>query len=133
SPITTSPSVVGMTLYVTSSDGVFRAIDLSTHRERWRVTGASAGAIPTVDGNTAYLGLAAGRFASLATADGRERWHVDLSGDASKNAIAGSTAYVDGEGSDAVYAIDLGKGTIRWQFRIGTARVITPAIAEGIV
>jgi class 3 adenylate cyclase/outer membrane protein assembly factor BamB len=133
SSITSSPAVAQNTLYITSTDGVFHAVDISTHRERWRVTGASPGSVATVNGDTAYVGLAAGRFAALATADGRERWHVDVSGDASRNAIAGGTAYVDGEGSDSVYAIDLGSGTIRWQMRIGTAQVITPAVAEGTV
>jgi outer membrane protein assembly factor BamB/class 3 adenylate cyclase len=133
SAIMTSAAVAENTLYITSSDGVFHAIDLSTHQERWSVTGVSPGSVPTVDGDDAYLGLAAGRFAAVSTADGKERWHVDVSGDASKNAIADGTAYVAGEGSDLVYAIDLASGTIRWKLAMGTARVITPAVADGTV
>jgi outer membrane protein assembly factor BamB/class 3 adenylate cyclase len=133
SPIMASAAVADGTLYVTSNDGIFHAVDMATHQERWRVTGASPGAEPTVILETAYVGMAAGRFAAVSTADGHELWHVDVSGDASKNAIESGVAFVDGEGSDALYAIDLATGTIRWQTKIGTTRVITPAVAGGTV
>ena len=89
-------------VYVTTEDGVFHAIDLASHAERWRVPGVSSGVVPTVLDDLAYVGLGAGQFTALSTADGAVAWHVDVEGSVSRIAVADNMAYVAGEAAGAL-------------------------------
>ena len=60
-PITVSAGMV----FVTTTDNVLHAIDLTSRQERWAMPGTADGAQVSVEGRTAYLGTQKQEFIAL--------------------------------------------------------------------
>lgn len=128
-PITVSEG----TAFVTTTDGLLHAIDLSSHRERWQFAGAADGGQVSVQDDTVYLGTRERRFVALNAATGAMRWSVETGTSSGKNAIVAGVAYVGGDGGSTLTAISLTSQTILWSFDTHSDRIATPSVAEGTV
>ena len=69
----------GRTLVVGSLSGALTAVDVDSHRERWRRTMAEEGSVMfriLSDRKAVYVPYASGRVVALAVTDGRELWRA---------------------------------------------------------
>ena len=129
SPIQSSPTVSGDTVFVSAVDGVVHALEVSTGRERWRTDlGAELGAATplAIDGRI-VVGDRAGFVHALDPGTGSERWRAMVDGP-----IAGAAAEAHGDivvatETNSAYAINPSSGKIRWRSDLpgGVSRSIT--------
>lgn len=117
SPIRSSPTVSGDTVFVSAVDGVVHALEVSSGRERWQTDlGAELGAAtPLVVDGRIVVGDRAGFVHALDPQTGSERWRAPVDGP-----IAGAAGEADGNivvatETNSAYAIDPASGKIRWR------------------
>ena len=123
-----SPAVIGSTVYVAFGDSALRAIDASTGRVRWsgRVRGPlfSPRTAPAVAGASVYvLDVFSGLF-RLDARTGRRLWDYQFAPSATSSApivaLGGpSTVYV-GLDDGTIAGIDAGSGRLRWKSSLGS-------------
>lgn len=112
-----TPAVVGETLYVGSND--LEARDLATGERRWTFeTDGNAGALPspTVMGGTIFVpgNIRDEKLYAVDSDAGTEKWRFPTGGDIGGSpAVIGDTVFVVDD-SVAVYAIDTESGELRW-------------------
>ncbi|MBS64147.1 outer membrane protein assembly factor BamB [Salinisphaera sp.] len=122
---TSSPVIVGDTVYAGLDNGNVLALDLATGEERWSQTIAfpsgrselerivDIDANPLVVNNELYAVSAGGQLASLATTSGRVRWRHEL---ASEKALALDERNIYAVDRDSVvWAVNRLTGNERWQ------------------
>ncbi|ERJ20695.1 Outer membrane protein assembly factor BamB [Salinisphaera shabanensis E1L3A] len=122
---TSSPVIVGDTVYAGLDNGNVLSLDLATGEERWSQTVAfpsgrselerivDIDADPLVVNNELYAVSAGGQLASLATTSGRVRWRHEL---ASEKALALDDRNVYAVDRDSVaWAVNRLTGSERWQ------------------
>ncbi|MGQ9730082.1 MAG: outer membrane protein assembly factor BamB family protein [Candidatus Zipacnadales bacterium] len=132
----TAPVIAGATTWVGGSDGIVRALNVKTGRERWRAyTGGMVMYPPTIAKGRVFVGSGDGWVYALEAATGQLLWRfraapqerrINLYGTlistwpaASGVLVEDDTAYVacgmmDYDGTH-VYALDTATGRIKWQ------------------
>ena len=128
SPMTVS----GKTLLVVGADRILRAVDLEARSQRWQLNGVAVGAQPSVVGSVVYVGTTDRSLAALDLSTGKRLWSVPVGHGCTKNAIVDDVAYVGSDSGSEVTAIDLAMRKIRWHRDVGSDRVATPVVGDGI-
>jgi outer membrane protein assembly factor BamB len=128
SPIRSSPTVVGGTVFVAAEDGLVLALELSTGRERWRTdVGAELGAAtPLAIDDGIVLGDRAGVVHALDRQTGAEQWRATVDGPIAGAAADGGDSIMVATESGTAYQIDPSSGEIEWQSELpgGVSRSI---------
>ena len=125
------------TLYMGTSEGEVRAIDVEDGSTRWRFAlhgeerYRAVYGTPVLDGDTLYVGGYDSVLYAIAL-DGRDKW-VEPLGDA----IVGGPAVADGlvvvgTSDGSLYALDAEDGSQRWSFPTGDKVWSTPALSDGV-
>ena len=153
-----SPAVVGDTLYIGSTGGVFYALDRKAGTVKWK-TAIKARIVSSaaVAGGMVYFGAYDGKFYALDASDGHVRWQFQTGGEHRFSAthlhgsqpateimpdpfdcymsspVVESGAVYFGSGDGNVYALDAGSGALKWKFKTGDVVHASPAIANGVV
>ena len=143
-----SPVVVDRTIVIGAPDGNVYALDLTTGKERWRVTtGGKVRATPSVKDGVAVVGSWDGRVYAIDMATGKTRWVHRTVGDTidlkregyDRRAIQSTAAIAEGDvflGSrdDGFYALDFATGERKWRSSHHTSWVVgSPAVRDGRV
>ena len=145
-PVRGSPTAVGQTVYVGSSDGSLYAIDLRSGEVKWRHSLESAVmSTPAVDNGLVLVGTYDGAMHALRAANGNVAWTFRTqapvalrwgfeSGETwtSSPTIARGVA-VFGSRDGNVYAMNAATGTQKWRYSTGARVVSSPAIVDGAV
>lgn len=153
-----SPALVGETLYIGSTGGVFYAIDRTAGVVKWksdlkaRIVSSAA-----VAGGMVYFGAYDGKFYALDAGDGHLRWQFQTGGEhrfaathlhgsqpatetmpdpfdcyLSSPVVDNGVVYF-GSGDGNIYALDAASGALRWKFKTGDVVHASPAIANGVL
>lgn len=130
-----TPAVAGNLLVITDSQGVLRAMEAATGKEKWRSEeklGRFASAAPAVDAGAVYQscgvssGLASGRFvAAVELATGKNLWQGPDHDEVSPAVLVDGVIYVSardlnrgqqaGRGTTLLEAIDVKSGKSLWK------------------
>lgn len=110
--ISSSPSIIGSTVYVGNNGGALYAIDLRTGRVRWTYRTAA----PLMTNPLIWHGL-------VIAGEGNAMGH---SGDAQHPTMVGDSA-------NSLFAIDAKTGRLRWHIPLAGSGMPTPAILGGIL
>lgn len=156
--VISSPTIVGSTLYVGSTDHMLYALDRDSGAVKWKfkTEGRVASSAAVVSG-VAYFGSYDGNFYAVNTADGKLRWKFQTGGEhrfaakhlhgslpvaetmpdpfdvyLSSPVVADGSVYF-GSGDGNVYALDATTGALKWKFATGDVVHASPAIAEGTI
>ena len=110
-----SPTVVGSTVYVGSSDHHLWALNAATGAVRWKVsTGAAVRSSPTVAGNLVVFGSDDGTVRAVDRRTGKVTWARHTGGPVeSKPSVSGATVVVTSD-DGIVYALSLATGRLKW-------------------
>jgi outer membrane protein assembly factor BamB len=145
-PVRSSPTIVGQTVYVGSSDGHLYAIDLKSGDVMWRRNLESpVTSTPAIDNARLIVGTYDGTFHALHLTTGESAWTFKTgapvalrwgfeSGEtwtSSPTVLSGVVVFGARDGN--VYAVDASSGSEKWRHRAGTRVVSSPAIANGTV
>ncbi len=144
--VTSSPAVVGGTVYVGSGDGRLRALDRLTGHTKWTYdAGSPVQSSPAVARGIVFIASRDGAFHAVDAATGKRRWrsaeHATRpypwgheSGDRylSSAVVAGSLV-IFGSGDGNVYALDPATGAAKWTAPTDGRIRGTPAVANGKV
>lgn len=121
--------VTGGTIFGAGVDRKVYAVDLATGQTRWasRLGGMILGGV-LVAGDTVFAASARpeGRVYALDAATGRRLWRTGTGAVAGPLALVGRTV-IAGTYRGMVTGLNAASGSVRWQRRLGTARI--PAIA----
>ena len=153
-----SPTIVGNTLYVGSTDHLLYALDRDAGTVKWKfkTEGRVASSAAVVNG-VAYFGSYDGNFYAVSTVDGKLKWKFQTGGEhrfaakhlhgslpvaetmpdpfdvyLSSPVVADGSVYF-GSGDGNIYALDATTGTQRWKFATGNVVHASPAVADGTV
>ena len=156
--VISSPTVVGNTLYVGSTDHMLYALDRDSGTLKWKFkTDGRVASSAAVAKGVAYFGSYDGNFYAVNTADGKLKWKFQTGGEhrfaarhlhgslpvaetmpdpfdvyLSSPVVADGSVYF-GSGDGNVYALDATTGTQKWKFATGNVVHASPAIADGTV
>jgi len=156
SSVTSSPAVVGDTVYVGSNDNNLYALNLETGALKWKFkTPSRVVSSPAVAGGVVYFGSYDGNFYAVDAATGQLKWKFATAGErrfAGKH-LHGSlpaaetmpdpfdvylssptvweNAVYFGSGDGSIYALDAASGKLKWEFQTGDVVHSSPAIADG--
>jgi len=154
--VTSSPAVVGDTLYVGSNDRYLYALDVETGTPKWKFkTGTRVPSSPAVANGVVYFASYDGNFYAVDAANAQLKWKFPIGGErrfAAKH-IHGSLpvgetmpdpfdfylssptiwngAVYFGSGDGNIYALDAASGNLKWKFETGNVVHASPAIADG--
>jgi len=117
-PLTVTDDV----LYFTTQDPAsgaywFRAVDVATQRDRWRVSLSSrAPMAPTVLPSLVLTGASAEKESLVAVnrATGAVAWRARVGTVSAQPVLRGEVLYVAGQGPKRLYALSVGTGVERW-------------------
>ena len=122
-PVVGSPTLVGNTLVVGTTDGLLYALTLESDeralpRTAWRAFEADGKiwSAATVSNGTLYFGTLEHTVYAVDAADGTERWSFEVGGAVvGSPLVMGGTVYV-GTLDRNIYALDAATGEQKWQF-----------------
>jgi len=154
--VTSSPAVVGDTLYVGSNDRYLYALNLETGALKWKFkTGTRVPSSPAVANGIVYFASYDGNFYAVDTATGQLKWKFQMGGErrfAAKHihgSLPASETMPDpfdfylssptvwngvvyfGSGDGNIYGLDAASGNLKWKFQTGNVVHASPAIADG--
>jgi eukaryotic-like serine/threonine-protein kinase len=117
-PVRSSPAVANGLVFSGSSDGFVYALDEKTGNVRWRfkTQGERRFTAPGIHGIRPSTEMMPDPYDLLT----------------SSPTVENGTVYI-GSGDHNIYAIDAGRGTLRWKFKTGDVVHASPAIADGTV
>jgi Serine/threonine protein kinase len=132
--VTSSPAVVGGTVYIGSNDGKVYALEIATGSVRWTYrTGGVVGSSPAVVDGTVYIGSNDGRVYALDATTGAPRWAYSTGGMVfGSPSVVGGTVFI-GSKDHKVYALEATTGAPRWAYTTGDGVSSRPAVVEGTV
>jgi eukaryotic-like serine/threonine-protein kinase len=145
-PVRGSPTVVGNTVYVGSSDGAVYAIDSRRGDIRWRRdVGSPVSSTPAVANGLVFVTALDGTLRAMTSGDGRVMWRFRTgpalplqwgfeSGEtwvSSPTVVGGRLLFGSRDGN--VYALDAATGAERWRYAAGSRVYSSPAVAGGTV
>lgn len=144
--VRSSPILVDSTLYVGSSDGLLRALDIASGGERWSFdTGAPVVSAAAVTGDLVVVANRRHELTALNRHSGTVRWRKETGPDlplawgwegwdyftSSPTVADGVLLFASGNGT--LYALDPATGTERWSMATPRRFRATPAVAGGVV
>jgi outer membrane protein assembly factor BamB len=135
SPIESSPVVIGKGIDVFGAwNGTVTALDLRTHRVRWRRTfGCKITSSAAYAGSTLYLGDYCGRLLALRAANGALRWSRAVNGRVyGTPAVSAGRVFVPSSTGGSLTAFSTG-GRRLWSRATGSYVYSSPAVAHGRV
>ncbi len=137
-PLIGTAAVNGDRLYLPGSDGIVRALDVSTGAPIWsRALGGSIVAVTPL-GTRLYVGSTDNHFYCLDERDGRVRWRWRAGADPVGGAVADDARVYFTSLDTVLRALDRGHGAQRWRqplpwrTRTGPMRVGNTIVAAGI-
>ena len=132
--ITSSPAVVGGTVYIGSDNRSVYALDETSGAVRWHhALNGPVTASPAVDAANGLLvvGDASGTVTALATSDGAPRWSFATGGPIRASALLdGGRVYI-GSADHRFYALTEKTGTKAWSFSTGRPITASAAVVPG--
>lgn len=134
STIYSAPTIVGDTVYATSSDRRLYALQLNSGTFLWAfATQDSIAGSPAFADGLIYIASEDRRVYALDALTGRERWRFAAGGPlATSPVIADGVIYI-GSDDGALYALDAKTGAVRWAFVTGDAITTGAVVADGVV
>jgi outer membrane protein assembly factor BamB len=123
----TPPFAASSGLLLAIGGGRLYAFDTATGRTRWNVAVAGDSRGPTVSGDTVLFSAGATLFAHR-VADGSPVWHAELGAEALTPVATGGSLAVVALSDNAVIALDLATGAVRWRV---TRDLASAAVAVG--
>jgi outer membrane protein assembly factor BamB len=132
--VSSSPAVVGGTVYIGSDDENLYALEARTGAVRWRFrTGGRVYSSPAVADGLVFVGSMSRRLHAVHAATGRAAWSYDAGGfvDASP-AVAAGVVYVSDSGG-LVHAVSARTGARLWTRDLHADGASSPAVVGGTV
>ncbi|WP_277993579.1 PQQ-binding-like beta-propeller repeat protein [Streptomyces sp. NP-1717] len=133
--ISSSPAVVGGTVYFGTAGGILHALDAATGTKKWAfTTGDFVRSSPAVADGVVYFGSRDKNVYALDAATGAKKWAF-TAGDSvhSSPVVVGGSVYV-GSDDGKVHALDTATGTERWAFTTGGGRIESSLeVAHGLL
>ena len=137
-PIVATAAIAKGTVFIGSQDGDFRALHLSTGKEKWkRQLGFSIESSACVIGGVVYVGSGDGFLYALRAETGEEVWKYKTEGE-----ILGGVNFLEKDGQTYLYVgsydnslhcVDAATGKRKWTVPTGSMVNGTPAVADGMV
>jgi outer membrane protein assembly factor BamB len=130
-----APTVMGQTVYLTSSDRKVYAIDIVTQNARWVFeTGNWVWATPLVVADTVYVASMDHKLYALDGETGQARWTFEQSASAlpTAPAFAQDTLYLSTLGG-YVYALGAQTGELAWEQKVQGSIWGTPLVQDDVV
>jgi outer membrane protein assembly factor BamB len=135
SPVESSPVVVGRGIDVFGAwNGTLTALDLRTHRVRWRrALGCKITSSAAFSQGTLYIGDYCGRLLAVRASDGRLRWSRSVNGRVyGTPAVAGGRVFVPSSTGGSLTAFST-RGAYLWRRSTGAYVYSSPAVWRGRV
>jgi outer membrane protein assembly factor BamB len=135
SPVESSPLVVGRGIDVFGAwNGTLTALDLRTHRVRWRrAFGCKITSSAAFSEGTLYIGDYCGRVLAVRGSDGRLRWSRSVNGRVyGTPAVAGGRVFVPSSTGGSLTAFST-RGAYLWRRSTGAYVYSSPAVWRGRV
>jgi eukaryotic-like serine/threonine-protein kinase len=132
--IDSSAAIVSGVVYVGSGDGILRAIDLATGKQRWQYkTGGLFGeSSPCVYGGAVYIGDLEGTLHAVDAATGKATWTFKTEGEIKSSPNVYENRIYFGSYDEHLYCLSL-SGSLIWKYLTGGPVHSTPAAAKGMV
>lgn len=156
--VTSSPAVVGDTVYVGSADGNLYAVSLESGAQKWKFDAKSrVVSSPAVADGMVYFTAYDGNFYAVDAATGKLKWKFKTEGERRyagthlhgvqpvaesmpdpfdfylSSPVVWNGAVVFGSGDGNVYSLNSASGALNWKFKTGDVVHASPAIAGGTV
>lgn len=134
-PTESSTLVVGRTLYFGDWGGEVYAVDVRTHRLRWRyATDGEIDSSPAYAGGTIYIGTNGGSVYALDSRTGRLRWRFGGVGEYfyATPSVAYGRVFI-GNTNGTLYALGAGTGSLLWSRTVGSYVYTSAAVWRGRV
>ena len=133
-PITSSPTVVGSTVYLSTQDRRILALDASTAEVTWEVAVSSpVDSSPTIAGQFLFVGLRNGTVLALDKDTGQQLWEFEAEGLVYASPTVHDGTLFIGSSNGRLYALDAVTGRKRWSFNSGDWIISSASVAEGVV
>jgi len=154
--VTSSPAVVGGTVFVGSADGNLYAIDRESGAQKWKFeTKGRVVSSPAVAGGVVYFNSYDGYFYAVEAASGQLKWKFQTEGERRFTAkhlhgsqpaeesmpdpwdcylsspVVWSGVVYFGSGDGNIYAVNAATGALNWKVKTGDVVHASPAIADG--
>ena len=154
--VTSSPAVVGGTVFVGSADGNLYAVDRESGALKWKFeTKGRVVSSPAVAGGVVYFNSYDGNFYAVDGGSGQLKWKFQTEGErrfAAKHLhgsqpatetmpdpwdcylsspVVWNGAVYFGSGDGNIYAVNAATGALNWKVKTGDVVHASPAIADG--
>lgn len=132
--ITSSPLVVQGSVYVTSMDGVFYAVDAKSGWAIWRFRmGKGSVSSPCNADNLLFAGSADGFIYCIEAANAKEIWRFKTDHQVSGSPIIYKDSLYCGSADGKVYCLEYKTGRLRWKFVTGGPITGTPFAMNDVI
>ena len=132
--VTSSPAVVGGTVYVGSSTGRFYALNALSGTQVWSYSGRRIiSSSPAVVGGVVYFGSYLNMVVALNAANGNRLWNYTTGGWVSSSpAVVNGVVYI-GCADGNLYALDATNGAKLWSHQFPNQVESSPAVVDGVI
>jgi outer membrane protein assembly factor BamB len=133
-PLTTSPAVVGDSVYLATDDGRTVCLDAATGVLVWEYeSGFPSSATPVVTGDAVITVNRPGRVVALDRATGEIVWENHIKSPVTSSPVLADGSLYLGSADAKLYALDAANGEQRWSYATGAWITASPAYADGTV
>jgi outer membrane protein assembly factor BamB len=133
-PLTTSPAVVGDSVYLATGDGRTVCLDAETGALVWEYeSGFPSNATPVVTEDAVVTVNRPGRVVALDRATGEIVWENHIKSPVTSSPVLADGALYLGSADTKLYSLDAANGEQRWSYSTGAWITASPAYADGTV
>ncbi len=133
-PLTTSPAVVGDSVYLATGDGRTVCLDAATGGLVWEYeNGFPSNATPIVTEDVVITVNRPGRVVALDRATGEVAWENHIKSPVTSSPVLADGSLYLGSVDTNLYALDAATGEQRWSYPTGAWITASPAYADGTV
>ena len=133
-PLTTSPAVVGDSVYLATGDGRTVCLNAATGGLVWEYeSGFPSNATPIVTEDVVITVSRPGRVVALGRADGEIVWENHISSPVTSSPVLADGSLYLGSADTNLYALDAANGEERWSYSTGAWITASPAYANDTV
>ena len=133
-PLTTSPSVVGDSVYLATGDGRTVCLDAATGGLVWTYeSGFPSNATPIVTEDVVISVNRPGRVVALDRATGEKVWENHIKSPVTSSPVLADGSLYLGSADTNLYALDAANGEERWSYGAGAWITASPAYADGTI
>ena len=131
--IYTKPSILNNTLVFGSRDGHVYAVDLRTHKEKWKFSyGSTWAQNVVVADNTVFVGWSTNNYASAIDFEtGKELWKYKCGAHVYNDMLFMSDQVIFGSADGNLYGLETGSGNKKWAYFVGAEIYGSPVYNEG--